>query len=299
MELPAFLPDLTFEEYLADPAPEPSLTSSIIRELLAGAPRRVWLKTPRINPQAVPEERKAFELGTAAHALFVGKGAELTIVEADSWRTKAAQMQRDDARADGRTPILAKDFDTVQAMAESAERQFGQNPNIRKLYAGAARETSIVWQQWGVHHRCRPDLFDREANVVIHYKTTAQVLSPQTLPRYAAGQGWDVTASHYRDGVKALTGEAPRQFFAVQENKPPYLAMVCQLDDIFLLCGDMVRELIAAQWARCLRQNEWPGHPVSTVRLECPPWHEAQMTTWKDEAVEKGADARRFRLTPA
>ena len=303
MELPALIDDMSFDDYLADPAPTPSVTSGILRELLGSAPRTVWQRTPRLNPDAVVAERKMFDLGSAAHALFVGKGADLAIVDADSWRTNAAKAMRDDAYAAGRTPILAKDYDAVESMAEAAHAQFSQNPSVRKLLPHSQREVTIVWQELGVLHRCRPDMFLSTvaggAPTIVHYKTTA-TLAPATLPRYAASMGWDVTAAHYAAGVQALTGVTPQQFFAVQENKPPYLGMVVELDEIFLACGALVRELAIGRWAKCLRDDAWPGYPTKTVKLECPPWHEASITVWKDAAIDEvNTGVKRYSLTPA
>ena len=57
----------------------------------------------------------------------------------------------------------------------------------------------------------------------------------------------------------------------------------------------MNRELALGIWAKCLRENAWPGYPSGTLRLECPPWHEAMMTDWKDAQIEHG-DAQRYAM---
>ena len=79
MSEPRLIEDMSFADYLGDPAPEPSVTAGILRELLNGTPRHVWEKTPRLNANAVPETKAAFDLGSAAHALFVGHGAALAM----------------------------------------------------------------------------------------------------------------------------------------------------------------------------------------------------------------------------
>ena len=60
-----------------------------------GRLRHVWERTPRLNSNAVPENKAAFDLGSAAHALFVGHGAALDVIQADNWRTKAAKDRSD------------------------------------------------------------------------------------------------------------------------------------------------------------------------------------------------------------
>ena len=296
MSEPILIENMSFADYLGDPAPEPSVTAGILRELLTGTPRHVYERTPRLNARAEVESKAEFDLGSAAHALFVGHGADLDVIQADNWRTNAAKDQRVTSYQAGHTPILEKDFARVSAMADAATRQFGQHAAIGLLLKAMQREATIIWNEVGVTNRCRPDFVSSApsgtAAVIVHYKTTATRLSPAALPRYAAGAGWDLTAAHYAAGVAALTGHEPRQFFAVQENTPPYLGVVIELDPIFVACGTMCRELALVIWARCLRENVWPGYPSGTLRLECPPWHESMMTAWKDAALEDGETKR-------
>ena len=182
-------------------------------------------------------------------------------------------------------------------MAAAATAQFGQHAEIGPLLPLMQSEVTILWHEIGVTNRCRPDFYLGECfsgssltPTIVHYKTTATRLNPAALPRFAAGQGWDLTAAHYAAGVKALTGTAPRQYFAIQENTPPYLGQVVELDPIFLACGEMCRELALGIWAKCLRENVWPGYPSGTLRLECPPWHESMMTSWKDFGARRRRD---------
>ena len=295
MSEPRLIDDMSFADYLGDPAPEPSVTAGILRELLTGTPRHVFERTPRLNKHAAPENKALFDLGSAVHALFVGHGAALAVIKADSWRTNAAKAERAAAYDAGHTPILEKDYARVEAMADAAEAQFGQHAEIGPLLAAMDREATIIWNEVGVTNRCRPDFLlslEPTTPTIVHYKTTGTRLNPAVLPRYAAGAGWDLTAAHYAAGVLALTGHEPRQFFAVQENTPPYLGQVIELDPIFVACGDMCRELALGIWAKCLRENAWPGYPSGTLRLECPPWHESMMTDWKDAALDDGETKR-------
>jgi hypothetical protein len=66
--------------------------------------------------------KRAFDLGHAAHAAVLGVGLELVVVDADNWMTKAAKAERDAAYAEGKCPILAKEKAAVDAMAEAIRR---------------------------------------------------------------------------------------------------------------------------------------------------------------------------------
>ena len=210
---PRLIEDMSFADYLGDPAPEPSVTAGILRELLSGTPRHVWERTPRLNANAVAETKEAFDLGSAAHAQFVGHGDDIAVIAADSWRTNAAKDARLAAYKAGQTPLLEKHAVLVAEMGSAAHAQFGQHAVIGPLLPAMQREATIIWNEVGVTNRCRPDFLDPGRAVIVHYKTTAVRMSSATLPRYAAGLGWDLTAAHYAAGVKALNGPGAEAVF--------------------------------------------------------------------------------------
>lgn len=287
MKLPVLIEQMDFATYLADPMQEPSLTSSLVKSLLSTAPRRVWEETPRLNKEAVSENKKAFDLGSAAHRLFTGTGAPIVEIDAAAFNTNAAKAARDEAYAAGKTPILKANMPRVRAMAASALDQVRDNPDIghlfsEKEFAKLGREVTICWQEGGVMHRCRPDFYSAEHNIIIHYKTTGQDVAPATLAKYAANSGWDMTAAHYHQGALALTGHPPRQFFVVQETAEPHLLMTAEVDATFLEVAMMRRARAVTIWGRCLRENVWPGMVSRTIKLECPEWHERDMIAAKD-----------------
>ena len=294
MQLPILIKDMDFATYLGDPMLEPSLTSSLVKDLLGTAPRKVWQDTPRLNKDAESEEKASFDLGSAAHRLFTGSGAPIVEIDAADYRGKVAQQSRAEAYAEGRTPILKKNMPGVRAMAMAALEQVRDNPNIGHLFSAAnqaklLREATMLWQEGGVLCRCRPDFYSPEENVVIHYKTTGTDISPVSLAKFAANSGWDMTAAHYHQGPKILTGTAPRQFFVVQETAKPHLLLTAEMDNTFLEAALMRRERALMIWARCLRENRWPGMISKTIKLECPEWHERNLIAQKD--AEQAAKA--------
>lgn len=298
MQLPALIEGMDFATYLADPMPEPSLTSSLVKDLLNTAPRKVWEATPRLNANAESEEKTIFDLGAAAHRLFTGTGAPILEIDAADFRSKAAQESKARAYEEGKTPILKKNMPRVQAMASAALDQVRDNPDIGHLFKPGAqakllREASIFWIEAGVQCRCRPDFYSPEENIIIHYKTTGTDISPATLAKFAASSEWHMTGAHYHKGGIGLTGRAPRQFFVVQETAEPHLLLTAELDATFLETAIMRRERALMIWARCLRENTWPGMISRTIRLECPEWLERNMIAMKDAeeaAKSEGTD---------
>lgn len=291
-------PDMDFPAYLADPSEQPSLTASVARDLLATAPKKVWLETQRLNPDYVRKDADKFNIGTAAHALFVGGGEPLVIIDADDYRTKLTREAKASAQLDGKTPILAHQYECTLEMAAAATVQFQQNEEIAAALIAPETlcEASVFWDEAGISCRCRPDFYcaiEGARPIVVHYKTTGIGQTPWTLSRYAASLGWEITAAHYHAGIKALTGRVPAQYFAVQEQAPPYLCLTAKLDTGFVQVGEMRRKRAIQIWARCLRENDWPGNITTTVTVDCPPWHENQAIEQKDserDAERAGTD---------
>lgn len=289
---PSMHGDMDFPTYLGDPADMPSMSSSIARSLLTTAPKRVWTETKRLNPTAEDKNKRIFDLGSAAHAELIGMGEKIVIIHHDSFRKADAKAERDAAYKAGHTPILAAEMDRITEMAEAGRMQFAQNPDIGFVFAderpsGTYSEASIFWRELNAACRCRPDLLVLQASgapIIIHYKTTATAITPfsSSMARFAANQGWDLIAAHYHEGVKALTGYDPRQFFAVQETEPPYLTEVFELDNAFVANAAMRRDRALSVWSRCLATNTWPGHFNRTVVLAPPPWHENAQIAEKD-----------------
>lgn len=293
MKLPTLIEDMDFETYLADPCDPPSLTSSLVRSLLSTAPRKVWEKTHRLNKNAKDENKTIFDIGTAVHATFTGSGNPIAVIDAKDYRSGAAKDARQEAYDNGQTPVLIGKIDEVYDMGGVAKFEFGKNSDIGPILKGALKESTIIWREDGVMCRCRPDFYHKKENVIVHFKTTGTTIHESLLPKFASNQGWEMTAAHYRAGAKMLTGKAPKQYFAIQETEPPYLCMVAELDSMFMDIAIKRRQRAAYIWAQCLNAGVWPRHSSVTVKLECPPWHEAQLLEQEDKeqyAKSKGKD---------
>jgi len=80
--------------YHSDPAPQPSLSSHVAAVLLDRSADHARLMHPRLNPAYDPaalDKKRRLQFGSAAHAMLLGKDKQIEIIDADSYRTKAAQ----------------------------------------------------------------------------------------------------------------------------------------------------------------------------------------------------------------
>ncbi len=272
---PGIWPDMDETTYHRDPVPGGSLSASGAKKILE-APAKY--NHDRLNGQ---EHKDVFDFGTAAHAAVLGVGGQVVVLEFDNWRSKAAQQAQEDVRADGATPILAKDWAVVEAMATKLR----EHPIASALLApgGGRPEVSMFWQD-DIWRRARldwlPDVTGDRV-VVPDYKTTTDA-SRVGFRNAAARYGYYMQAAFYLDAVRALTDASdPRFVLIVQEKDPPYLVNHFELTESYLRIGDWRNQRAVEIWKRCMETGIWPGYPEEVQRLDAPRWleieHEEQL----------------------
>ncbi|MFE4857296.1 PD-(D/E)XK nuclease-like domain-containing protein [Streptomyces sp. NPDC056670] len=272
VEAPQIVDGLPADEYHAD---RTSISSSGLRALLApGCPAQ--FKYDRDNP---PAPKKEFDLGNAAHLLVLGEGPELEVVDYPDWRKKDAQDQRDAAYAEGKVPLLAKDHDMVQAMADAIR----QHPIAGSLFTPGTgiAERSIYWTEpaTGVRCRVRPDWLPTRTDgrlIVVDYKT-CRAADADALQKSVYERGYHQQAAFYVDGVKAagLAGDfEPAFLFVFQTKTAPHLVHLVELDLPALAIGGARNRRALETYAECERTGIWPGFNDRITYLPLPAWAE-------------------------
>lgn len=267
------------EAYLADPCPEPSLSSSVARTLLMQSPAHAWHEHCRLNPDYKSEERESFDVGTALHAYLLEGETGFRIIDARDWRTAAAKAERDAARAEGKTPLLAEQWTRVQAMAEQARFQLWHHQaKPAPLDGDGAAERTLIWQDEGdVWCRARLDWLHGDRRTVDDVKTTSGSASPLVFSRRLFEMGYDIQAALYLRGMRKVFGNVTYRWrWVVIETEPPHALTVMDLSPMALDMAD--RKALAAirLWGECLKNNKWPGYPTDVCTADLPPWEEAR-----------------------
>jgi hypothetical protein len=223
--------------------------------------------------------KRAFDVGHAAHAAVLGVGLELVVVDADNWTTKAAKEQRQIAYDVGKCPVLAKEKAAVDAMALEIRR----HPIASKLLApdSGRPEVSVFWEdkRRGINRRARFDFLpdtDGGQLIVPDYKTTASA-EPHAFQRSIWSFGYDVQAVFYMDAIKAAEIAEDVSFvFIAQETTAPYLITVHELDFASLLLGRARVDEACEVFRECTETGVWGGYS-DVVELVGPPvWLAAQ-----------------------
>jgi hypothetical protein len=267
---------ISADAYHADCCSLPSLSSSIINLLDKRSALHAWQAHAKLNPGWQPEQRTDFDIGTAAHKLILEGGdiGALYIIDADNYRTKAAQEQRDYAYAARQTPLLRKHFDAVSAMAVATMEALvaAEKPALLSLAHGQAEQT-VIWKEGLTWCRARPDWY-RKDGVIADLKTTTNAEPGAWIRGHLFADGCDIQAAWYMRGLRAITGLEPTWRWVVIEREPPYAVSIIAPTPAVIVLAEKKIERALAIWRRGMSSGHWPAYGTQTAWAELPPWQE-------------------------
>lgn len=322
-ELGARRLEVTTADYLADPAPEPSLSSSIAKLLLDRSPAHARLAHPKLGGLAAMSTA-ATDLGTLIHRYVLGKGAEVEPIDADDFRTKAAQQARDRARQQGRLPVLARVAGVAVAAAACIRRELervgvvldgesevailwqekatmpplaAQADVDPALFATAAAVTGMTpsWTDPGpIWARAMLDhVVERDGMLRVYDLKTIHCAHPDDCTKSAINYGYDIQQEAYTRAAERLWPEYEGRVefrFLFAETDPPHAVTVAQLDATMRERGRRRWREAVEIWSRCLHTDTWPGYAQEPVTLWSPGW----LLQRESEAAEARGEALVF-----
>jgi hypothetical protein len=256
--------DLPEAEYHRDPVEGGSLSCSGAKKLLPPSCPALF-KYERENGQPY---KKAFEFGSAAHALVLGTGPEIVPYAGTGKNPEAWQKDDDKAevaaiRQRGAIPLKPSEFAQVQAMAKALR----DHPIASALLTpeGGEPEQTLVWRDEETGIMCR-SLVDwlpaRNGNrmIVADYKSAISA-NPEDFRRSAFTYGYCMQNPWYLDGIRALgLDDDPDFVFVVQMKTPPYLVSLVRLDEEALRIGAERNQRARRVFADCQESGYWPGY---------------------------------------
>lgn len=263
---------MTADTYHADPVPGGSLSSSGARKLLAPSCPALF-KWERDNGQG---HKRIFDIGHAAHRLVLGEGVDIEILDYPDYKTKAAQLAKKEAYAADTTPLLAKEYAEVQAMADALRH----HPIAGRLFTpdtGTA-EQALFWQDGpsGIWRRALVDWTKDSTGgrrVLADYKTTTDA-SLDAISKTVNERGYHQQAAWYIDGAIAtgIGAEDTVMVFVFQEKTAPYLVTVTELDRETLRRGRERNRRAIETYADCTERDYWPGYSDGIEVTSLPVW---------------------------
>jgi hypothetical protein len=263
--------DLPEAVYHADPVPDGSLSHSGAKRLLPPSCPAIF-RHEQLHGRA---DKRAFDFGHAAHSQVLGTGAQLVVVDADDWRTKAAQEQRKAAYAAGHVPILTEEYEQVCGMAEALR----SHPVASALFdpKRGQPEQSLFWQdeRFGIWRRARLDWlpFATDGRMIVGDYKSCVSAEPSAFAKSVWNYGYYMQVPWYLDGVTAL-GLADRAAFVLvaQEKTAPYVVSVFELDTEAIDFGRRRNEQAMEVYVDCKANDTWPAYTSDVELLSLPAW---------------------------
>jgi hypothetical protein len=260
-------------EYHSDPCKTPSLSASIAKILVERSPLHAWTAHPKLGGvRHVAND--AMDHGSLVHKLLLGAGADVAVIDADDWRTKAAKEARDAARADGKIPVLKEQHERALRSVEPIRKQIAAHG----FELTGESEVCIVWQEETIHGaiecRCLVDHLMLDRALMFDVKT-ARSAHPRSCVRHVIDYGYDIQQAAYTRALTKLRPDlAGREdfVFLFVETDEPFAATPARIDAVMRERGKRRWEEACSVWARCLKTGSWPGYVDGAVYLETPAW---------------------------
>lgn len=283
--------DMPSEIYHADPCPTPSLSNSLIRDLLDRSPKHAVWKHPKLNQNAGIVANNSMNRGTLLHNLILGCGSEIEVIHADNFLTKKAKGDRDQALSEGKTPILEKDYDEIKKCSEIAIEKIANHPACEGFFNTGHSEAVIAWQEDNIWCRGMVDRLPQDHNFpLFDLKGTDNSASPIKWEKRLL-EVYRTQGIFYNRGLSKIEGiKRPSMRFIVIEMFASFEITVFDLsEELEEIATNEVQRAIQI-WQHSTRTKEWPGYPNQIVSVLAKPWIINQTTD--QESIEEARGLR-------
>ena len=243
------------------------------------------------------EPSEASEIGTAIHDVLLEGVDRIVEIDAPDWRTKDAQTLRDEARTQGKIPILK--HKAIQVWhAVNAAKEYIAKSEIAGVFDDGKPEQTIIWKEGEMLCKARPDWLTTDRSILLHVKTTQGSAQPDSWIRnMLTGMGYDVAVAFYERGLFENTPmeqmrRDSKSVFLVIEQNPPYGCSLIGLDPAMQDLAARKVERAIATWQRCKATGIYPAYPSRICYAAPKPWElaaeeEVNLSDVYDELQEK------------
>ena len=265
---PGLYPGIPAKVYHAGLSTPRPLSSTLAKNLLRKLPEEALWELEH------GERKDSYDFGTAAHELIL-QGELQTAVELpfDSFRTKAAQEARDEARLGGLTPFTEGKLDDVRRMADVVR---AKPENASLLGTGGQAEVSALVECDGIMLQTRYDYLrlpdEKHSGYILDLKTVAGSAAPRDFLRNAAGYGYHIQAAMYVKVLELLGYGTLPFIWLVASKQEPYASSLIQAQPDDLQIGGGLLEIAERKWAHII-ENGWPT-TTGITQAGMPGWIE-------------------------
>lgn len=272
--------DADLDKYFSGMIDDPSLSQSGMRKLNAETPLDFAFDDPVLNKDAEKlAATVAQRRGDVVHQLALGKGNGFAVLNFDDFRKDVAKNARDEAIRRGLTPILAKNFEESEIMAEVIRER------IVEALDGASYQTEVafLYQEMTpsgpIWIRGLIDVWCEERAIILDPKVTERLYDGK-VERHMVDMGWNLQGALYPRAIgMILPALAGRVRFADLMVKPkaPFTSRVVALDKYAEELSIRECQRAMFKFGECLYAGRWPGFEET---------HLAQLPVYEAKRIE-------------
>jgi hypothetical protein len=204
------------------------------------------------------------------HALVLRSGDErIRVIDAYDWRTKAAQQQRNDAHAQGLTPVNRAEFLQATKIARAVRR----HPLASGLFTNGRAEVSLYWTDAETGVPCRARIDWLRDDMIVDLKTARYGTgTADEFGRHAASYNYPLPAAVYTEALETLTGKTLPFITVTVETAPPYIVRAYQYTDADLDAGRAQWREALHEYAARTKSGDWTV-PAEINLIALPAWY--------------------------
>jgi hypothetical protein len=221
------------------------------------------------------EDKSTFDFGTAMHSVVLEQDATTFICGPDvNKNTKEWKEAKAKAQEDRKIILDPEQYADVMRGFE----MFCAHPIAHKLVSQCQyieKSGFYLDQKSGLWCQFRPDGYcanDTHGDYIFDYKT-ARSITQHSIDSAIAEYGYHISAAHYIEGVKAVTGREIKHFYmCFQKNNGSMDVVVKLLDEESIRVGKDLRDKCLMIIADCKDKGAWPGLSDSIEACGLPAW---------------------------
>lgn len=268
IEIPGVTLGLDESAYHSDPVPGGSLSYSGMKHLLKSpAHYRHHMDTPRV-------EKKVFDEGHIIHALVLGQPLNVAELPFSDYRTKAAQLARDEAYTSGLIPVKSGELDPLREVAEAV---LAHGPARELFETDLPAEVSLFAtdSRTGVNLRGRVDkLAQVDGQTALVDLKTCTDSDPAEFRKDIARFRYYLQSTVYTNlwHWLHLDDPYPEMVFVAVSKTKPHLVTLHKTDWVFEDLGQRHMNLAIDRYKHGIQTGEWPGFEPITYQQTPPAW---------------------------
>jgi hypothetical protein len=196
---PGVYENFSERDYRLDPCETPSFNYSTAKTMVNESDWHAWKQHPRLGGEGKIANKK-MDRGTILHALLLNQPLwNIAIIDAQDYKKKDTQQQRDAAKDAGKLVILKREYDALITGLPTIR----QNLRDADVELDGRCEATLIWDCDGARCRTRIDHVDNDMVKPIDIKCTEDA-NPRYVENHIVDMGYDIQCAAEIEAIETL-----------------------------------------------------------------------------------------------